>query len=67
MKNFSVVFLCFALATFVLSSCSSRKGCRGNGGWYGNRNLGMLDKVIKQQADHQKATIRLEEIVAMND
>ncbi|MCH2045634.1 MAG: hypothetical protein MK212_16075 [Saprospiraceae bacterium] len=66
MKNFSVIFLCLTVFTFVLSSCSSRKGCRG-GGWYGNRNLGMLDKVIKQQVDHQKATIRLEEIVAMND
>lgn len=33
----------------MLSSCGSspykkRKGCKGNGGWYGKRNLGAIDK-----------------------
>ena len=32
------------LLTIIISSCNSpykkRKRCRGNGSWYGNRNLG---------------------------
>jgi hypothetical protein len=46
-----------ALVLFVLaitvSSCGSsykkRKTCRGNGSWYGNRNLG----AVEQNTNHQ--------------
>ena len=36
----------------MLSSCGSspykkRKGCKGNGSWYGKRNLGAIDKIQK--------------------
>ncbi|BDS14043.1 hypothetical protein [Aureispira anguillae] len=37
----------------MLSSCGSspykkRKGCKGNGGWYGKRNLGAIYKVQEE-------------------
>jgi hypothetical protein len=53
MKNlFVLLIVVFCIAS--LTSCASspykkRKGCRGNGGWYGNRNLG----AVEQQKNHQ--------------
>lgn len=47
------VLLLVGVITF-LSACGNspykkRKSCRGNGGWYGKRNLGAIDQ-------HQKTT-----------
>lgn len=51
MKKISLA-LAIVCTVSMLSSCGSspykkRKGCKGNGGWYGNRNLGAVDKVQK--------------------
>lgn len=56
MKNLSLVLiLLFVITAFV--SCGSspykkRKGCKGKGGWYGKRNLGVIDhqKTINQSS-----------------
>lgn len=53
MKKISLA-LAVVCTVSMLSSCGSspykkRKGCRGNGGWYGNRNLGYLDYLQKQE------------------
>ena len=50
-KSFSIVTLLLTVM-FIATSCGSpykkRKGCKGNGSWYGNRNLGAVDqKAIK--------------------
>lgn len=48
MKNLFVLLITlFCLG--AMTSCASspykkRKGCRGNGGWYGNRNLGKVEQ-----------------------
>lgn len=48
MKNLFVLLIAlFCLG--AMTSCASspykkRKGCRGNGGWYGNRNLSKVDQ-----------------------
>lgn len=48
MKKISLA-LAVVCTVSMLSSCGSspykkRKGCKGNGGWYGKRNLGAIDK-----------------------
>ncbi|MDC0231621.1 hypothetical protein OAK19_06605 [Aureispira] len=53
MKNLNLILIAM-LMIFILSSCGrspykKRKGCRGNGSWYGHRNLGAIDKVQKEQ------------------
>lgn len=59
-KSISTISL-LLLVLFVVSSCGSpykkRKRCRGNGSWYGNRNLGAID----QQKAKTPAVYRLEE------
>ncbi len=47
MKNLSLLCVIVLVVT-TLASCGSspykkRKGCRGNGSWYGKRNLGAVD------------------------
>jgi hypothetical protein len=48
MKNLTKITVILFVVTFIASSCGSpykkRKGCRGNGSWYGNRNLGAVDQ-----------------------
>lgn len=51
MKKVSLV-LALVCSVAMLSSCGSspykkRKGCKGNGSWYGKRNLGAIDKMQK--------------------
>jgi hypothetical protein len=51
MKKVSLV-LAVVCTVSMLSSCGSspykkRKGCKGNGSWSGNRNLGAIDKMQK--------------------
>lgn len=58
MKKVSLV-LTVVCTIFLLSSCGSspykkRKGCRGNGSWYGKRNLGAVDKM--QQTPQKQDT-----------
>ena len=47
MKKSITALLILFVSAFVLSSCGSpykrRKSCRGNGSWYGNRNLGSTE------------------------
>ena len=49
------IFALVALAVIVVtvSSCGSpykkRKACRGNGSWYGNRNLGSVEQNNQQE------------------
>ncbi|BDS14835.1 hypothetical protein [Aureispira anguillae] len=47
MKNLSLllilVFVITALASCGSSPYKKRKGCKGNGGWYGKRNLGAIE------------------------
>lgn len=47
MKNLPLllvlVFVITALASCGSSPYKKRKGCKGNGGWYGKRNLGATD------------------------
>ncbi len=50
----TLLFLTLLMSiTFLFSSCNSpykkRKRCKGNGSWYGNRNLGNID--FKQTDD----------------
>lgn len=45
--------LSLLLLSILLFSCTSpvykkRKKCKGNGSWYGNRNLGSLEKQDNQ-------------------
>jgi len=46
-KSFSIVALLLTVM-FIATSCGSpykkRKGCKGNGSWYGKRNLGAVDQ-----------------------
>jgi hypothetical protein len=51
MKKVSLA-LAVVCTVSMLSSCGSspykkRKGCKGNGSWYGKRNLGAIDKMQK--------------------
>jgi len=43
------ILMFIVIVILLLSSCSSRitkrKRCRGNGSWYGNRNLSVIDSV----------------------
>ena len=39
MKKLSFVLLLTLLVATTLSSCRTHKGCKGNGSWYGHRNL----------------------------
>ncbi len=59
--------LCLALAAlFFITSCGSsghaRRGCTGKGSWYGNRGLGYMDKVDKQDQKTYYAVISKEEM-----
>lgn len=43
MKNLFVLLIavfCFGAMTSCASTYKKRKGCKGNGSWYGKRNLG---------------------------
>ena len=53
MKNLTS-YLVAVLVVSLLASCGSspykrRKSCRGKGGWYGNRNLGSIDRYFKEK------------------
>lgn len=51
MKKLNVLLVAIFIVS-ILASCATtgRKKCRGNGSWYGNRNLGSIDKINKTQA-----------------
>lgn len=61
MKKSVTTISLLLLILFVVSSCGSpykkRKRCRGNGSWYGNRNLGAVD----QQKAQSPTVYRLED------
>ena len=48
MKKSLTIAALLLTVLFVATSCGSpykkRKSCRGNGSWYGNRNLGAVDQ-----------------------
>ena len=65
MKNLSL-FLVLIFVLTILASCGSspykkRKGCKGNGSWSGNRNLGAVDH-SKTQEEIYVLTTKEEEI-----
>jgi len=66
MKNLTKITVILFVVTFIVSSCGSpykkRKACKGNGSWYGNRNLGAID----QKAVSPK-TYRLGDLTASID
>jgi len=43
------ILMFIVILVLLLSSCSrritKRKGCNGKGGWYGNRNLSVIDSI----------------------
>jgi hypothetical protein len=53
MKKQILSLVVLAVVLLTISSCGSpykkRKSCRGNGSWYGNRNLGSIE-----QQNHQE-------------
>ncbi len=53
MKKQILSLVVLAVVLLTVSSCGSpykrRKSCRGNGSWYGNRNLGSVE-----QQNHQE-------------
>ncbi len=61
MKKKIISLLSLALVVIILSSCASsvkkRKGCRGNGSWYGNRNLGAVEQNNQQEIYQLSASI----------
>ena len=61
MKKKVISLLSLALVVTILSSCGSpykkRKGCRGNGSWYGNRNLGAIEQNNQQEIYQLSASI----------
>ena len=49
MKKMTLQLILFCTVLIFLSSCGQspykrRKPCKGNGSWYGNRNLGSVEK-----------------------
>ncbi len=52
MKKQIISLVVLAVILFTVSSCGSpykrRKTCRGNGSWYGNRNLGSVEQLNQQ-------------------
>jgi hypothetical protein len=48
MKKKILTLVMLAVVLLTISSCGSpykrRKACRGNGSWYGNRNLGSIEQ-----------------------
>jgi hypothetical protein len=58
MKKQILTLVALAIVILSVSSCGSpykkRKACRGNGSWYGNRNLGSVEQ--QNQQDIYKLT-----------
>jgi ABC-type phosphate/phosphonate transport system substrate-binding protein len=61
MKKKIILILSLAAIFITVSSCASsvkkRKGCRGNGSWYGNRNLGAVEQNNQQEIYQLSASI----------
>ena len=53
MKKQILSLVVLAVVLLTISSCGSpykkRKSCRGNGSWYGNRNLGSIEQQNNQE------------------
>jgi hypothetical protein len=53
MKKQILTLVALAIVILSVSSCGSpykkRKACRGNGSWYGNRNLGSVEQQNQQE------------------
>jgi len=58
MKKQILSLVVLAVVILTVSSCGSpykrRKACKGNGSWYGNRNLGSVEQ--QNQQDIYKLT-----------
>lgn len=70
MKKVSLV-LAVVCTVSMLSSCGSspykkRKGCKGNGSWYGKRNLGAIDKMQKTPETSDTYVWTTKEVQAKN-
>jgi len=63
MKKLSILCLVLFIGSFIASCGSpykSRKRCRGNGSWHGNRGLGSIDKVQKNNQNTYYAVVAKE-------
>jgi len=53
MKKQILTLIALIIVVLSVSSCGSpykrRKSCRGNGSWYGNRNLGSVESQNHQE------------------
>jgi hypothetical protein len=61
MKKKIIILLTLAVVVTTVSSCGSsykrRKSCRGNGSWYGNRNLGAVEQNNPEQIYSLSASV----------
>jgi len=69
MKNSSLLLVLVFILT-ILASCGSspykkRKGCKGNGSWSGNRNLGAVDH-NKAKTTQQMYVFSREDYITQN-
>lgn len=61
MKKQILTLVLLAVVLLTVSSCGSpykrRKTCRGNGSWYGNRNLGSVEQINPSEIYNLTASV----------
>lgn len=64
MKKLTTLGLTLLSLSFFASCSQStkRKGCKGNGSWYGKRNLSKMDKTIDKQQTYVFASQKRENL-----
>lgn len=69
MKKVSIILLVAFVFSFLFScgSTTRRTNCKGNGSWYGKRNLSSLDKIQKQNPSTYIAFENKEAITKANN
>lgn len=62
MKKQILSLVVLAVVLLTVSSCGSpykrRKSCKGNGSWYGNRNLGSVEQQNHQEIYKLTASVK---------
>jgi len=61
MKKQILILIALTVVIISATSCGSpykrRKSCRGNGSWYGNRNLGSVEQNNQQEIHKLTASV----------